>query len=96
MNLYERAARAKKAALLVEQLDADLIWYGLDPENAEHCQRFAGMLQYADGRFWAAVAERAGVRLPSETTQAWVVARYRERARELREDVIDTDGVEVA
>lgn len=84
-NHWELNGREIKVARLVQEIDRTLRASGIDP----YTQAAAVAVTLSDqwGRLqWAQAALMAAVRPPSDETKRQVIARYRARAEEAREE----------
>lgn len=79
MNPWELAARERKVARLVAEVDRLSHDAGL--HLVHDAETVAAMMDGWDELTWAALADRAGVRHPSRATQQRVVGRLRSRLR---------------
>lgn len=81
-NEHERAARLAKAERLVACLDRSQDEG--EPRSPEEMVELL-LSEEAGPDWWAGLAEAAGVNPPSSATQALIVGRFRERARQAAE-----------
>ena len=80
-NPFESAARTRKTAALVKQIDIWAMKVGIDPLG--DAVRFAELLESLTDVEWLGLAMLADVRPPSHETRRMVVATISERGKTL-------------
>jgi hypothetical protein len=79
MNPFEAEARRRKVKAIVDRIDDECTWRGIDPRTGAGAFAIADMLSGWADREWQAMADNALVNLPRKDSRDLIVAEYRER-----------------
>jgi hypothetical protein len=76
-NHHERIARERKVRALVNRIDDECAWKGIDCRK--HGFAIADMLASWGDKEWQALADNALVNLPHKESRELIIEEYRER-----------------